>query len=512
MARLNRTTIVAAWVFAAIYGMCRECPARASGPTQYDPKVLTGADMSAWRGDTGDWTVYGDVSVSADDEKLLVGKSGAGTMLNGPKGRTVNLVSKAEFGDVQAHIEFMIPRGSNSGVYFMGRYEVQIYDSFGVEKDPYPGIECGGIYERWDDNRQPQGYEGYSPRVNASKPAGQWQSFDVVFRAPRFDAAGRKLTNARMEKVVHNGVVVHEDLELTGPTRAGMFADEKPTGPLMLQGDHGPVAYRNIRIAPAGPLPFFTFDNGMQDAKHPTIASQVRMVAELGYDGISGHAGGGLGELVAEMDKHGLRAHSVYIGVNIDEGQAPYGPEMDNTIEVLKGRNSILWVFMQSGRLKPSDPSGDARAAAILNELAGKAATHHLRIALYPHQGFWMETVEDTIRVATQVNRPNVGVTFNLCHFLRTDDERNMEKVLKAAMPRLFLVSINGADSGGKDWSTLIQTLDRGTFDGAGFLKMLYGLGYSGPVGLQCYGIGGDARDNLSRSIEAWRRLNAGLR
>jgi hypothetical protein len=110
--------------------------------------------------------------------------------------------------------------------------------------------DCGGIYQRWDGKRSPKGYEGHAPRVNASLPAGRWQSYDVIFRAPRFDAGGRKTSNARFVKVIHNGIVVHEDVEVSGPTRAAAYKDEKPTGPLMVQGDHGPVAYRNIRIVP----------------------------------------------------------------------------------------------------------------------------------------------------------------------------------------------------------------------------------------------------------------------
>ena len=140
----------------------------------------------------------------------------------------------------------MISQKSNSGAYFMGRYEVQIYDSHGVEKDKYPGLECGGIYPRFLKNTE---VGGHTPLVNVSKPAGEWQSFDVLFRAPRFDAEGRKIENARFEKVWHNGVLIHENIDLDGPTRAAMFDDEKPTGPLMLQGDHGPIAYRNVWIA-----------------------------------------------------------------------------------------------------------------------------------------------------------------------------------------------------------------------------------------------------------------------
>ena len=115
------------------------------------------------------------------------------------------------------------------------------------------------------------------------------------------------------------------------------------------------------------------------------------------------------------------------------------------------------------------------------------------------------------MRVVKQVNRKNVGVTFNLCHWLRVDEEKNMESLIKSAMPHLFVVSINGADSGGKDWKQLIQTLDRGTFKMYGFLKTLEDAGYNGPIGFQGYGIGGDAHDNLKRSMNAWRQLSKRL-
>ena len=93
-----------------------------------------------------------------------------------------------------------------------------------------------------------KGFEGHGPKVNASLAPGKWQTFDVIFRAPRFDASGKKIANAKFVKVVHNGKVVHENVDLTGPTRAAMFGNENAVGPIMLQGDHGPVAYRSIRI------------------------------------------------------------------------------------------------------------------------------------------------------------------------------------------------------------------------------------------------------------------------
>ena len=488
------------WVILFVSGIC----CLLSAEIAVAKVSLVGDDFSAWRGNTGQWEIVGDTFTNPKNVKLLSSKTGSGVILNGPTGRTNNIVSKAEFGDIRAHIEFMVPKGSNSGIYFMGRYEIQVYDSYGVEKGQYPGIECGGIYERWDNNRN-KGFEGHSPRVNASRAPGQWQTFDVIFRAPRFDKNGRKISNARFEKIVHNGILVHENVELTGPTRAGMYNDEKPTGPLMLQGDHGPVAYRNIWLT--GALPFFAMDTGTKDAKHQTAKQQVEMIKELGYDGIGCTAGPGLAEMLKEVDKIGLRLFAVYLGTNIDADQPRYGPELKEAIEVLKGRNAVLWLFVLSKKHKPSSPEGDEQAVEVIREIADMAAEAKLRVSLYPHQGFWVERVEDAVRVAKKVERKNVGVTFNLCHWLMVDDEKNMESLIKSAMPYLSLVSINGADSGGKSWKQLIQTLDRGTFDMYRFLKALEDAGYNGPIGFQGYGIGGDAHDNLKRSMSAWRQL-----
>lgn len=210
--------------------------------------LFNGKNLAGWRQPSGLWQVVKAVSLDPADDHHFAAVPGAGVLVNNPKGHTVDLLTTGEFGDVEAHLEFCIPSKSNSGIYFMGRYELQVYDSYGVAKDAYPGIECGGIYPRWTQERNE--FEGHSPRVNSSKPPGQWQTFDVIFRAPRFDASGKKIRNACFVKVVHNGQVIHENVEVTGPTRAAVFEDEKPTGPVMLQGDHGPVAYRHLWVKP----------------------------------------------------------------------------------------------------------------------------------------------------------------------------------------------------------------------------------------------------------------------
>ena len=204
--------------------------------------------LAPWRLPTGEWHAAADVALDPTNNTLLAAQPGEGVIVNGLQGRTCDILTQEEYGDLAAHVEFVVPRGSNSGVYFMGRYEIQVLDSFGVETPQHS--DCGGVYQRWDPARgaRNEGYEGHPPRVNAARAPGTWQSFDIVFRAPRFDAAGVKTENARFVRVVHNGVLVHENVEVTGPTRAAHFGDEKAKGPLMLQGDHGPVAYRNFRL------------------------------------------------------------------------------------------------------------------------------------------------------------------------------------------------------------------------------------------------------------------------
>ncbi len=202
--------------------------------------------LKNWRENGGQWMVGADAALDKENPKLLKMLPGSGVAVNGTTGKTKHLVSKEEFGDVHLKIEFMVAQGANSGLYMQGRYEVQILDSWGKSKLSF--ADCGAIYQRWDRTRKPEGFEGHAPRINASLPPGEWQSFEVIFRAPRFDAAGQKITNALFEKVVYNGQLVQENVEVTGPTRSAMFRDEKPLGPLMLQGDHGPVAFRNILI------------------------------------------------------------------------------------------------------------------------------------------------------------------------------------------------------------------------------------------------------------------------
>ena len=217
--------------------------------------LLSGKDMSGWGGQDGkpsEWlTVRGVVWERLLGPTRLRGIAAlAATILNGQGGRTANLVSEEKFGDVELYLEFLIPRGSNSGVYLQGLYEIQVFDSFGSTEEMKTS-DCGAVYHRWINE---QGVGGSAPSRNASRRPGEWQSFHIWFRAPRFDAAGKKTENARFLRVLHNGLTVQKDVAVDGGTRAHMAIAEAALNPLMLQGDHGPVAYRNIYVRPLRPI------------------------------------------------------------------------------------------------------------------------------------------------------------------------------------------------------------------------------------------------------------------
>lgn len=196
------------------------------------------------------WKIVGEVSSDWDNTDFLATKPGTGILVSPPKPKNgPHLISGFEHGDMELELEFMVPRGSNSGIYLQGRYEIQILDSWG-KINPNSG-DAGGIYQRFDKETR-RGFEGKPPRLNVSKAPGLWQHFKIVFEAPTFNAQGEKVKNAKFVQVFQNGVLIHENVEVTGPTTSALFEDEKPLGPIMIQGDHGPVAIRNIKYKPYG--------------------------------------------------------------------------------------------------------------------------------------------------------------------------------------------------------------------------------------------------------------------
>ena len=155
-----------------------------------------------------------------------------------------DIVTKQEFGDLYFHGEFHEPanasdrsEGGNSGVCFQGRYEVQIFDSYGKA---HPEATDAGAF-----------YSEKAPHANGMKKASEWQTYDIFFRAPRLDATG-KVTEQPRATVILNGVVVQNNEAFNGPTgiQYGELKGQPATGPLLLQGDHDPIQWRNAWVVP----------------------------------------------------------------------------------------------------------------------------------------------------------------------------------------------------------------------------------------------------------------------
>jgi len=250
---------------------------------------------------------------------------------------------------------------------------------------------------------------------------------------------------------------------------------------------------------------FFPLDNGVgRGAWTPT--QQAACVQELGFDGIGYNytKPEDLAAWLKALSPRGLKLYSLYFSITLDR-QDPYPAGLREALPMLKGSGTILWVTVARPQ---AGGEWDAVAAQRIDALGELAAQYGLRVAIYPHLGLYVATAEDALRVLARVTRTNVGVTVNLCHELASGNGPRLKEVIAKAAPRLMLATICGAtdkkdDAGG--WSNYIQTLDRGDYDVFGMLVALQRAGYWGPIGLQCYSIKGDPKDNLRKSMGAWR-------
>ena len=274
-----------------------------------------------------------------------------------------------------------------------------------------------------------------------------------------------------------------------------------------------------VLAAPPGlPNPFYAMDTC---TKRPypkndiTPAQQFDMLKELGYAGIAWteEPPQQVSAAAAEAEARGLKMFTIYCGATVTTGgELRTSAQLESVMEALRGHGTLIWLHLGGKGPAIASLTSDAPIVEHLRELAGRAERNGLSIAIYPHIGDWTERFEDALRVARLVDRKNFGVTFNLCHTLAAGDEPRIPSLLEQAGTLLLAVTINGADANvkGPQWNRLIQTLDRGSFDVGLVLRTLRKVGYRGPIGLQGYGLNGDRRDNLARSMAAWRERSAG--
>jgi hypothetical protein len=236
-----RLMLPAVALLLAISGGSRPPLACAADPKPIEP--FNKKDLSGWKlkdEKKSKWVVGHALVDPKQPAALILGRTETGDeekhLVNEKSGGT-DIYTAEKFGDITLELEFMVPQKSNSGIYLMGEYEVQILDSYGKPDEKLGQGDLGALYS------------AAAPKKNAAKKPGEWQKFVIEFQAPKFDG-DKKIANAKFVKVTLNDTVLHENVEMKKQTPGGLTGKEAATGPLMFQGDHGPVAFRNIKITP----------------------------------------------------------------------------------------------------------------------------------------------------------------------------------------------------------------------------------------------------------------------
>lgn len=255
---------------------------------------------------------------------------------------------------------------------------------------------------------------------------------------------------------------------------------------------------------------FFAMDTAARQA--PAEAAAV--LAELGYDGFGGRPATARA-FAEELGRRQVAFVNAYHVTKFSAESPELPADLVQAISALEGLGTTLWLGIQQVQLpagaKAGPTSGDAVAVPALRKALTLAKAKRVKISLYPHAGFWAESVETCLRLANAVDDPDLGVTFNLCHWLKVEGaERDPLPVLQAALPRLNFVTINGADAGDTrklGWNRLIQPLGRGSYDVGGFVTKVREAGYRGPFGFQGFGIKMDPKELLQETMAAWRKM-----
>jgi sugar phosphate isomerase/epimerase len=257
--------------------------------------------------------------------------------------------------------------------------------------------------------------------------------------------------------------------------------------------------------------PFFAMDTAAR--LEPAECAQV--LADLGYAGLGGRPATAKAHAAALKAK-GLVFFNGYHVTNFSHAQTAMSADLKKAVDDLASAGgSVLWLginkvdFPMGIKLPPE--YGDTIVVPQLRQLLAYAKPKGVKISLYPHGGFWAEKFEVCVRVAEKVDDKALGVTFNLCHWLKVEgSERDPLPLIKEALPRLNFITINGADTGDTQklgWDKLIQPLGRGSYDVASLVAKVRRAGYRGPFGFQGYGIKMDPKELLKETMEGWQKV-----
>jgi sugar phosphate isomerase/epimerase len=256
---------------------------------------------------------------------------------------------------------------------------------------------------------------------------------------------------------------------------------------------------------------FYAFNNCVRTLPNApeTLEGQIDLIKKIGFDGFAGHQSQDYFKLRAALDEVGLKMPEIYWGIIIDEqGGISYKEGLKEVIKDSKDRELIVALYIHADVYLESKEGGDPIVASAVAELADYAATYGVKIAIYPHINNYCETSEHSVQLAKMTGRDNVGAIYNTCHLLKVEGEDGWKEKLLYALPYLYMISINGADSGNTremGWNRLIQPLGEGTFDTYKLVKLAKDNGYKGLFGLQCFNINQDCELALTQSMQTWK-------
>lgn len=269
---------------------------------------------------------------------------------------------------------------------------------------------------------------------------------------------------------------------------------------------------------------FFVLHNAIRgDSTYKTFDEQVALIKRLGYDGVEINQLESFAGMKAALDKHRFTGSYYYIRINLDVPQID--PRIEADIRALKGSKTIIAPFLVSDnkRHAPSSGTADTLAVRFLGQIGTWANAAGLQVALYPHVDYYVERPDHALRLVQRVNQPNVGLSFNLCHWLATRNasQTDWKSLLTTLKPHLKMMTISGANDvantglrtqPGGFWGQYILPLGTGSFDTYELIRYaMQDLDYSGPIGVQFYAMKGDKPTNLRNAMAVWQQYKTRL-
>ena len=257
---------------------------------------------------------------------------------------------------------------------------------------------------------------------------------------------------------------------------------------------------------------FYAMDTAFESKGTQPLDEKLDALVSMGYAGMCGTGDdpAAVGALIGKLEARKLKLAAQYVAFPFAQGGVQMPAKLDELLAVLGAHGTVLWAYVPAGPAAPKDKAGDPAAVAAFKALAQRAAAKGVKVAVYPHAGFWISSTDEAARLAQAVNETAFGVSFNLCHALKAGEGARAEALVKSLGPKLFVLQINGADKAGTDWQALIQPLGKGDFDVAAVVRGARAGGWDGPVVFQGYGIGGDWREVLRDTMAEWRKMTGG--